>query len=178
MASSKPRSVDLGPMYLQVGQEESHHGSQPAGADAGDVARFQSLLGERRGRRSTDLPDDALQVPGPLEAPPAVAIEDGEKDLCDEIAHLWVGTGLHSRREVRMALRESLLPDTSVHLFEAGSCLRIEFICGTLRIADWLVRRLPGLARNLGGQLDRELELSVVHGDGSIAGSLRWAGGA
>jgi hypothetical protein len=174
--AGKPRNVDLGPMYLQVGEDAGPQGPTTPGAaaDAGDVARFESLLrrGGREQRQDEVAPESLL---GPLlGTEPAPLGDAGE--IGAEIAHLWVGTGLRSDREVRMGLRESILPDTSVRLCEAEGRLRIEFTCGTARVADWLDRRLPALARELGTRLSRPLELAVFLGDGGQVGARHWPG--
>lgn len=172
--ATKPRNVDLGPMYLLVGEEDGPQGWTPPSTpvDTNDVSRFEALMHrDRGGQRHSELAPEALL--GPLRAAEPDQLADTE-DIGAEIAHLWVGTGLHGAREVRVGLREALLPDTSVRLCESQGRLRIEFTCETIRVADWLDRKLPVLARELGGQLSRELELSVSLGDGSLVGSRNW----
>lgn len=176
--ATKPRPVDLGPMYLQVGEEEAPQGWTPpsTSADANDVSRFQALMQRGRGQeREAQLPAEALL--GPLRAAEPEQLAD-TGDIGAEIAHLWVGTGLHGAREVRVGLRDALLPDTSVRLCESQGRLCIEFTCATVRVADWLDRKLPTLARELGERLTRELELAVFLGDGRLVGEHRWSGDA
>jgi hypothetical protein len=170
--ASRPRNVDMGPMYLQVGEEAASQGFTPAGADAKDVVRFESLMNRNGGghRHSEASPESLL---GPLSPSEPAQLADTD-DIGNEIAHLWVGTGLHSAREVRVGLREALLPDTSVRLHESQGRLCIEFTCGTHRVADWLDRKLPVLAREMGQRLDRPLELAVSMSNGAHVGTRHW----
>lgn len=172
--ATKPRQVDLGPLYLQVGEDEAPGGWTPPGTaiDANDVSRFESLMHRGRGQdhHAELAPEELL---GPLRGmEPAQLADTG--DIGAEIAHLWVGTGLNSAREVRVGLREALLPDTSVRLCESQGRLRIEFTCESIRVADWIDRKLPALARELGERLSRDLELAVFLGDGSLVGARNW----
>jgi hypothetical protein len=41
-------------------------------------------------------------------------------------------------------------------------------------VADWIDRKLPALARELGERLSRDLELAVFLGDGSLVGARNW----
>jgi hypothetical protein len=171
--ASRPRSVDLGPIYLQVGEQTTPDWTAPGGeADAKDVARFESLMNRRRGQQqqSEVTPEMLLGALADYEREPY-----GEPDdIGAEIAHLWMGTGMHSAREVRVGLREALLPDTSVRLYESQGRLCIDFTCGTNRVALWLDRKLQVLARELGTRLDRPLALKVYMGDGSRAAGRDW----
>jgi hypothetical protein len=171
--SSRPRNVDFGPMHLRVGEQDAAQaGGLPTGdAGAADVARFESLLHRERHReRQSDLAVDALI--GALAGHDPAALADAET-LGAEIEHLWVGTGLRSEREVRVGLREAILPDTSVRLYEAEGLLRVELTCGTSRVADWLHRKLPALADGLGERLQRRVAVAVFKGDGTRVSERR-----
>jgi hypothetical protein len=175
--ASRPRNVDLGPMYLQVGVEAPAQGPTPPSqdSDAADVSRFESLMRkgrEQQQRRESDSPADELL--DPLRGPkPQGLAEPG--DIGDEIAHLWVGTGQRGAREVRVGLRDALLPDTSVRLHESGGVLRIEFTCGSAHVANWLDRKSAVLARELGERLRRDVEIVSFMSDGSLVGSAQWS---
>ncbi|MBC7602615.1 MAG: hypothetical protein H7255_08155 [Ramlibacter sp.] len=173
--ATKPRNIDLGPLYMQVGEEEATQSwTPPAGApDSNDVARFQALLHKGRRNRQTEAPPDAL-LRAPGEPEPNELADTG--DIGAEIEHLWVGTGLTSAREVRVGLRQSLLPDTSVRLHQTEGLLRIEFTCATNRVALWLQRKLPVLASDLGERLQHPLEISLFMGDGTLANRHTWSG--
>lgn len=172
--AKRPRNVDLGPMYMQVGEEDasSGHGSSLPPADPNSVARFQALMHRKR----HDTPP-APHTPETLDAP---ATWDGlpgfgdPDDLGAEIAHLWTGTGMQSEREVRMGLREALLPGTSVRLLEAGGRLRIEFTCAARTTAEWLGRRLPALSRALGQRLNRSISVAVYTTSGVLTDACEW----
>ena len=173
--SNKPRNVDLGPIYLQVGQDGgTQDAAPPAGeADTVDVARFESLMHRSRERQQqeTDAAVDMLLDPLAGSQPQELA---DASEIGDELAHLWVGTGLRSGREVRMGLRAALLPETSVRLHDSEGLLRVEFTCGTHRVAHWLLGKLPAVASELGERLARALEVAVFMGDGTLVGSRTW----
>jgi hypothetical protein len=172
--AGRPRNVDLGPVYLQVGEDAGSQEPIASSADANvrDVARFESLM-RRTGqqRQESDVPAEALL--DPLRGPHAQQLAEAD-DIGNEVARLWVGTGMHSGREVRVGLREALLPDTSVRLFESDGRVRIEFTCGTSRVADWLDRKLAALAREIGERLQRPLELAVFMSGGNLVGTNHW----
>lgn len=175
--ASKPRNVDLGPMSLQVGGDSGAPAwSPPEGnANQGDVSRFDSIMNRHRGR-GRDEPAASEALSGELPEPELHQMASAD-DLGAEVAYLWAGTGLDSDREVRVGLRETLLPETAVRLCEDQGRLLIEFTCGQARVANWLVRKLPLLARTLGTKLDRTVELVVFMADGSVAGSCAWPEG-
>jgi hypothetical protein len=174
--ASRPRCVDLGPLYLQVGEEARGADGAPTRdtADAADTARFDALMqkGRHHQQRETDAAADLLLEP--LREPQAQLLPESD-DIGRELAHLWVGTGLRSAREVRVGLRDALLPDTWVRLHESEGRLRIEFACASAHVAHWLVRRLPAVASNLGERLQRPLELHVSM-NGAGVGEHRWPG--
>jgi hypothetical protein len=172
--ATRPRNVDMGPMYLTVGEEAGPERwiSPDANAESSDVSRFAAIMNRDKGQQRHAPPAPEALFGATLETDTTeFASAD---DVCTEIAFLWVGTGLSSDREVRVGLRESLLPDTAVRLFESEGRLRIEFTCGTSRVAEWLVRKLPVLARELGERLNRPLELAVLMKDGDLVGSINW----
>ncbi|MBC7599803.1 MAG: hypothetical protein H7238_12410 [Polaromonas sp.] len=173
--ASRSRQIDMGPMYLPVGQDEVSQ-SWPAprtSVQTGDVARFESLLKRDKGHQHHDVEMSPEALLATLRDPePEPFGETG--DIAAEVAHLWVGTGLRSGREVRVGLGQALLPDTAIHMFEASGLLRIEFTCATHRVASWLQRQLKALTSELGERLGRELELSVSMRDGSLVGCRTW----
>ncbi|WP_048439643.1 type III secretion HpaP family protein [Caenimonas sp. SL110] len=172
--SSRSRNVDLGPLYLEVGEGGAASGtSRPAGAvDNRDISRFESLMHKGHGQGRHRHLEEAMAV-GPLQGMHHIPFADTE-EIGAEIAHIWAGTGLHSAREVRVVLREAILPETAVRLCESNGRLRIEFTCGSNRVSDWLGRKLPGLASDLGARLDRELELVIFTKDSSITAECNW----
>lgn len=173
--ASRPRNVDLGPIYLQVGEAPAHEGWPGRNvAEPADVGRFESIL-QRGGRRRHERDTPAEIVLPLVGAAEPEHLADAE-DIGAEIAHLWVGTGLHSQREVRIGLRQAMLPDTSVRLLEADGRLLIEFTCAGHRVADWLDRKLPVLAAALGERLQRQVELTVSMASGDRVGTFRWCG--
>lgn len=172
--ATRPRNVDMGPMYLTVGEEAGPERwiSPDANAQSTDVSRFAAIMNRDKGqqRHAPTAPEALL---GALLETDAAEFASTD-DISAEITYLWVGTGVASDREVRVGLREELLPDTAVRLFESEGRLRIEFTCGTSRVAEWLVRKLPVLTRELGQRLNRPLELAVLMNDGSVVGSRNW----
>ncbi|RYX93969.1 MAG: hypothetical protein EOO28_16420 [Comamonadaceae bacterium] len=177
------RNVDLGPIYLPVGEEVGRDVQrEPAvKADAAAVHRFNAILerhrrgrdGERR-QQDEPTPEELL---GSMAGVELESVADTD-DVGAEIAHLWVGTGLRSGREVRVGLRESILPGASVRMHEVESRLAVDFTCANARVAEWLDRKLPVLARELGERLDRDIALSISMDDGRAVSSFAWNGGA
>jgi hypothetical protein len=65
-----------------------------------------------------------------------------------------------------------------VRLHESEGRLLIEFTCGTHRVADWLDRKLPALAGELGPRLNRPVTLAVIMSGGHCVGTHDWPEGA
>lgn len=172
--STRSRNVDLGPLYLEVGEGSAASGMSPSSGsvDSRDISRFESLMHQGHGQGRHSHLQETVGV-GPLQGLHHVPFADTE-EIGAEIAHIWAGTGLQSAREVRVVLREALLPETAVRLCESNGRLRIEFTCGTHRVSDWLARKLPALAGDLGARLDREMELVIFTKDSSIAAECKW----
>lgn len=176
------RNVDLGPIYLPVGEEVVRDSRPTPGTrpDAAAVQRFNEILQrDRRRRQGGHQRGDEDLAPEDLLGSVAGAETDSLPDPVDvgaEIAHLWVGTGLRSAREVRVGLRESLLPGTSVRMHEVEGRLCVDFTCSDHRIALWLDGKLPLLGQELGERLDRDMVLAITMDDGHAVSTFSWAG--
>lgn len=181
--SEKPRQVDLGPMYLPLGEERPRtpialQKNLPNGRRE-DVDRFRALM-----QRSAADPLDATAGVAPLSLlarrdegePPAGADDDpSQGGLASAMERLWVGEGLHGEREVRIGLRNHILPDTAVRMRLLHGRLQLELSCLEAPVARRLAARLDGLARELGSRLGRGVVASVEHIDHGLLRSVSWS---
>lgn len=151
--------IDLGPIVLPAGAGTAGDGPVSREAGAEDVVRFEALM--REGARG-GLEDfgDAPWADRPGQ----------EATLAGEIERLWVSDGAMGRREVRMALRDDVLPATSIRLYESGGALQVELFIASAAIAQWMATRAERVARDLGTRLGREVCVTV--GGGDAAGEL------
>lgn len=180
--SDKPRQVDMGPMYLPLGEERRHvplpsSKALPAGHRE-DVERFRELM---QGSRERSGPPDAVAPLSLLsrreggEPPPAADDDEGSRcGLAAAMERLWVGEGLHGEREVRIGLRNTILPDTAVRMRLLQGRLHLELSCLEAPVARRLVDRLDALAQELGSRLDRAVVASVEHIDHGLLRCVSW----
>lgn len=153
------REIDLGPIVLPAGAGTAGEGPGPREAGAEDVARFEALMREGARGGLQGLGD------GPWAERPGQ-----DATLAGELERLWVGDGAAGRREVRMALRDDVLPSTSVRLYESGGALQVELFIASAAVAQWMAARAELVARDLGMRLGREVCVAV--GGGEAAGEL------
>ena len=180
--SEKPRQVDLGPMYLPLGEERSRtpiplQKTAPSGR-RDDVERFRALMqggaADPLGAASGIAPLSLLARRDDGE-PPAGADEDPTQGgLAAAMERLWVGEGLHGEREVRIGLRNSILPDTAVRMRLLHGRLQLELSCLEAPVARRLAVRLDALAHDLGSRLNRGVVASVEHIDHGLLRSVSW----
>lgn len=180
--SEKPRQVDLGPMYLPLGEErprtpDTVRKPVPSGRRE-DVERFRALM-----QRGVSGPLDAASGVAPLSLlarredrePPAHAeLRQDEGGLAAAMERLWVGEGLHGEREIRIGLRNSIVPDTAVRMRLVHSRLQLELSCVQAPVAHRMAGRLDELARDLGARLGRAVVASVEHIDHGLLRSVSW----
>jgi hypothetical protein len=177
--SDKPRQVDLGPMYLPLGEERQRPVTPtPKAVPASrrdDVDRFRELM--RRSPAAFVSP--GLVAPVSLlarrdEDDPPHSDEGEHRGFIDAMERLWVSEGLHGEREVRIGLRNQILPDTAVRLRTLEGHLQIDLSCLDGRVARQLASQLESLARELGSRLDRPVVATVEHLDHGLLRSVSW----
>lgn len=181
--SDKPRQVDMGPMYLPLGEERRHvplpkSKVLPTGRRE-DVERFRELMQkgslDRQGAPGAVAPLSLLSRRAGGEPPAAADSEqDSRAGLAAAMERLWVGEGQHGEREVRIGLRNSILPDTAVRMRLLQGRLQLELSCLQAPIARRLADRLDALASELGSRLDRAVIASVEHIDHGLLRSVSW----
>lgn len=177
--SDKPRQVDLGPMYLPLGQERQRPVAPAAKAvpvgRREDVDRFRELMQRSPG---------ALASPGGV-APLSLLARRDDSDpppcgrgehpgLIDAMERLWVSEGLHGEREVRIGLRNRILPDTAVRMRTLEGHLQIDLSSLDGRGARQLAAQLESLAHELGSRLDRPVVATVEHVDHGLLRTASW----
>lgn len=180
--SDKPRQVDLGPMYLPLGKERPRDpptAAKPLAAGRReDVDRFRALMG---GAWAASANPPGLVAPVSLLArrdgsPPAT--DEGDRPgFIDAMERLWVGEGLDGEREVRIGVRNPILPDTAVRMRLLEGRLQVDLDCLDGRRAHYLAGQLDGLARELGSRLNRPVRATVEHVDHGLVRSVVWTPG-
>ena len=180
--SDKPRQVDLGPMYLPLGEERQRPVTPtPKAAPAGrreDIDRFRELMQRSSatfGSPGGVAPASLLARRDENDSPPS----DGGKRLgfIDAMERLWVSEGLHGEREVRIGLRNQILPDTAVRMRTLEGHLQVDLSSLDGRVARQLAGQLESLARELGSRLDRPVVATVEHIDHGLLRSVSWIPG-
>ncbi|MBW7899929.1 MAG: hypothetical protein H3C26_00500 [Rhodocyclaceae bacterium] len=96
--------------------------------------------------------------------PPAADDGLGER-MAEGIARLMVGDGGSGNRQVRMELKDELLPGVSVVVQELEGRLQVDFICGNEDSRQRLDAALDANARTLAERLNRPVLLRVQTDD-------------
>ena len=170
-------SVDTGSVHLPAG--EDHLGSAashaPEGTDAIAVSRFRQAFDQPR---HAD-PEWAIEEEAPLQSPFAllgeVACRAEPSEIGAELERLWVNSGVSGVREVRMKMSESLLPGTSVRIYEAAGLLQVELSVAAGATRQWLAAMLPLFTQDLGERLKRPVRATLLAASGSDEGaSASW----
>lgn len=180
--TDRPRQVDLGPMYLPLGQERPHEPTKVpkplAGSRREDVDRFRALM---------EGSDTRFTPPGSVAPVSLLARRDnaqtspsdpGERPgFVDAMERLWVSEGLEGEREVRIGVRNQILPDTAVRLRLLEGRLQLDLSCLEARTAHYLAGQLESLARELGVRLNRPVRATVELIDHGLLRSAGWTPG-
>jgi hypothetical protein len=172
--------VDLGLMSLPVGEDTrfDHRHFKQSGADPIGVARFRSVF-DRQSHKQHES-EAGNNFPSPLSL---LTEKDGTasveaESVSADIEYLWgaIGDGVTGTREVVVGLRREILPETTIHLFEAGGRLQIELNVGKAATRMWLASELRNLTSGLGGRLNRPLRVLVtaMRGSDRSASSIDW----
>lgn len=164
---------DLG---ARAGQgERSGGGSRQLPADAHDRQRFEQTLA---GASQEEAPQADRPLPSPLDLlgghrpgaasaplrePSAPAFDAGR--LGDALSRLMVGDGRSGGRQVRMALKEDVLPGVTVVIEEVEGRLQVDFTCSVEDSRLKLVQALPEQAPILARRLGRDVLLRVQTDD-------------
>lgn len=104
------------------------------------------------------LPDPAPTA----SAPPAPRVAELAEALAERI---MVGGADGGRREVRVALKQEVLPRTELRIYEVEGALQVDFHCDDPSTQAWLAQSLAPLAEQLGQRLRREVRLRLREGE-------------
>ena len=124
---------------------------QNGGAENGAPANMFSLL--------SGLPMAEPSRPG---LPPEFELS---AQIGSSIERLMVDDGQHGQRQVRMALKDDLLPGVTVVIQELEGRLQVDFICGVESSRLRLNQAAPEQARTLADRLRRDVLLRIQTDD-------------
>ena len=154
--------------------DSSRHGEGAATASDGDVRRFQAALADAQAPADAKAMAEGaapkigapFALPGWGGAMPELA-QRGEASLALEplLERLMVEDRLGGGRQVRMELKDEVLPGVSVLIQEAGGRLQVTFVCRLEPPRERLTRLAPEQARALAERLGREVLLQVCTPD-------------
>ncbi|VTU22822.1 hypothetical protein H6CHR_01864 [Variovorax sp. PBL-H6] len=149
----KSRQVDLGPMYLPVG-EDTGFPIERMGL-AGEADRFAALLDAAP--RGTD---DRL-------ARSAMSADDGASvsDLADHVQSVWERDSGGDDTEVRVTPGKDVSPHTTLRLQVRSGTLHVDIHCDASANPAWFIPRLPSLARDLASRLQRPIGVALFGPD-------------
>lgn len=169
------RTPDMGGQALSPGLGQSNTSSQP---DAQAQQRFEQALaqpGEPAGRSPVEVSPQqapmALFVPGRLPATPvavgteAVVWRDAGRQIADAVEQLMVDEDSRGQRQVRMDLKDEVLPGVTVAIQEAEGRLRVDFLCRHEGPRLQLNAAAAAMATDLAQNLRRDIWLRVQTDD-------------
>ncbi|MDR6536942.1 hypothetical protein [Variovorax soli] len=161
----KPRQVDLGPMYLPLGEEDGLAAERAGLAD--DADRFAALLDAaprsegRRSSQTTASQDDGASV----------------SDLADHIHSMWERDPSGTDTEVRVIPGKDVAPHTTLRLQMRAGTLHVDIHCDASANPAWFIPRLPSLGRDLGSRLQRPISVGLFGPQGDRIGHFEGAEG-
>lgn len=185
-----PSSIDGLRRPLGGGTERHGEGLGTATRQArqDDAQRFQELMGGEG--RATDgstaqdgtppavpevrpSPFDLFRPAGtgPVAAAPPAAGTDLQGIAAAVAERILVSDGARpGEQEVRIQLKDNVLPGTEVRLRHEGGRLVVEFVCSNADSVRFLDGQRDGLAGLLNGRLKADVEVRVTASDGTDAG--------
>lgn len=146
-------------------EREGEPSRQPM-PDASDAARFAAAMADEGvsptpGSRSLPVFPSLAGLPV---SSTAVASEEWREPLGDALERLMVGEGRHGQ-QVRMELKEEVLPGVSVALEENEGRLLVTFFCRDEESRCRLAEGLPHFATTLAERLRRDVRVRVQNDD-------------
>lgn len=107
-----------------------------------------------------------LAAPGVSAAPPQERVSsDWAQQMGESIERLMVDDGQNGSRQVRMQLKEEVLPGVTVAIQECEGRLQVDFICSVEASRLRLNQEAPVHARTLADRLQRDVLLRVQTDD-------------
>ena len=176
---SMERRIDLNVSVPDFRGQEFHTGGQRQSAlpqpDAQAKSRFdEALAGKNTSEAQPEVAErvsapnpfslfGSLQPPG--ERPAAGLAPALSSRIGDGIERLMVDDGSNGNRQVRMELKDDLLPGVTVALQELEGRLQVDFICSNETSRLRLNEAAPSQAQALAERLRREVLLRVQTDD-------------
>ncbi|GAA4348401.1 hypothetical protein GCM10023165_34160 [Variovorax defluvii] len=157
--SGRPRLVDLGPLYLPVGEEVQRPMERADLAD--DADRFAALL---EAGRPGSAGDRAAQASAQKDDDPSVS------DLASHVQNVWDREASGTDGEVRVVPSKDLSPHTTLRLHGSCGTLHVEIHCDASANPAWFIPRLPSLGRDLASRLQRPVCVALFGPGGARIG--------
>ena len=127
---------------------------------------------EPHAERPEEVPPPPFALFGAFTAPVPLAAAGGSpapgelsEDLRQAAERLLVGDGSSGRREVRIDLKDEVLPGVTVSVFEEQGCLVAAFVCASEPSREKLCACASALAGELAGALQRPVLVRVCTDD-------------
>ena len=161
-------------------------GTRREASDA-DRQAFQDALGHGADDTASDTSDAPSDVPRPfalfpgvpVSPPGAVALPGGLAQALGEAAdRMLVGDGGSGRREVRLDLKDEVLPGVTLSVYEDAGRLVAAFVCASEASRETLTRCAQTLADELAQSLARPVLVRVSTDDPDDPCLLEAAAGA
>ena len=150
----------------------SNSDGHAAGRQASDADR--QAFDRAMSKSETEMAPAPAAAPSPFSlfgaaapgaAPAGCQAQGLARALSDSAEQLLVADGSNGRRQVRVELKDDVLPGVSVSVYEEeGRCVA-DFICANERSRERLCAMAPELAAQLAASLDRPTRLRVSTDD-------------
>ncbi|MFD0669020.1 hypothetical protein ACT80S_14965 [Ramlibacter sp. MAHUQ-53] len=170
MSTDRSIRLDVSVPRFGAGTPDTGASGQQAQPDAGDSDRFaQAMASPPPGPApvAAGLPSPASLL-GSLK-PAAGAADPLTSELASRVgealSRLMVGEGRAGGKQVRMNLKDDLLPGVTVSIEEIEGRLQVDFLCRDETSRRRLVRAAPLQAPELARQLRRDVLLRVQADD-------------
>ena len=179
MSIDRHINLDLSMAGLRTdvaGTRAGSTGTQERGtADPEAEKRFQAALSDES--TTTQPPDEAstTDLYSLFRAPPASAPSlapeamtrhaELSKSLISEVGRLMVGEGSGGGRQVRMELKDDVMPGVTLAIEERDGRLQVDLICSVESSRIRLNEALPSLASTLARRLGRDVLMRVQTDD-------------
>ena len=175
-------SIDLGPLALPFFSESNLTESSFGKASKDDIEKFHNLLrdGENEKKKSVNLDDQNFSDIGIKDI--ESEIKAGEKLIELAKATSAAASSINGEDEklilvtAEIKIRESLLPDTTITAKKINNDIFFELCIGDESHRNWLVKKLPVLAKEIGERINCQIQISVLDSKNrdSVIATQRW----
>lgn len=147
-------------------------------ADGGAARRFDDMMRDRDGAgrdgdRTAASPFDLFRpMPTPLasaNAPEAAAPPPSAdlREIVEVVAERMLVADTETGQEVRIQLKDSVLPGVEIRIRQQEGRIVVEFVCANADSARFLTGQQDGLAALLGERLQTAAEVTITTADGT-----------